>query len=142
MYKDIKLWCKSCIQRQRSKIDRHAKSPLGEYGLPIARFSQVHLDIVGPLPPSKDFVYVLTCFDRFPRWPEDFPMRNKIFAGWVSRFGAPEIVTTDQESQFQPDIFRSLFQILEIQKIRTVAYNPKCIGAVERFHRSLKSAIK
>ncbi|GBM23783.1 hypothetical protein AVEN_271140-1 [Araneus ventricosus] len=108
MNKDIELWCKSCIQCQRSKVNRHTKSALGEYELSKARFSQVHLDIVGPLPPSKDFVYVLTCLDRFSRLPEAFPM---------PRF-------------------------LRIQKTRAVAYNPKCNDAVERFHRSLKSAIK
>ncbi|GBM94306.1 hypothetical protein AVEN_29814-1 [Araneus ventricosus] len=97
MNKDIKLWCKSCIQPQRSKVNRHTKSPLGEYERPKARFSHVHLDIVGQLPPSKDFVYVLTCPDLFSRWPGSFPTRNQtaetvaetFFAGLVARFGAP-----------------------------------------------------
>ncbi|GBN82735.1 hypothetical protein AVEN_206099-1 [Araneus ventricosus] len=146
--KDIKN--KSCIQCQRSKVNRHTKSPHVEYEIPKARFSHVHLNIVGPLLPSKDFVYVLTCLDRFSRWPKAFPMHiqtdetvaETFFAGWVAKFGAPEIITTDQGRQFESDLFLSLARFLGIQKTRTVAYNPKCNGAVERFHRSLKSAIK
>ncbi|GBM53069.1 hypothetical protein AVEN_58788-1 [Araneus ventricosus] len=64
------------------------------------------------------------------------------FASWVARFGAPEIITTYQGRQFESDLFRSLARFLRIQKTRTVAYNPKCSIAVERFHRNLTSAIK
>ncbi|GBN32710.1 Gag-Pol polyprotein [Araneus ventricosus] len=112
--------------------------------------SHVHLDIVGSLTPSKDFLYVLTCLDRFSGWPEAFSMRNQtaetvaeiFFAGLVARLGAPEIITTDQGQQFKSDIFRSLARFLGIQELRTAAYNPKCNGVVERFYRSLKSSIK
>ena len=32
--------------------------------------ANIHIDIVGPLPPSKGNAYLLTCIDRFTRWPE------------------------------------------------------------------------
>jgi hypothetical protein len=52
--KDIQQWSRSCLACQRSKIHRHTCSPLGNFGTPDARFSHVHLDIVGPLSPCKD----------------------------------------------------------------------------------------
>ncbi|GBN96931.1 hypothetical protein AVEN_132316-1 [Araneus ventricosus] len=75
--------------------------------------SHVNLDIEGPLPPSKDFVNVLTCLDRFSRWPEAFPMRNRtaetvaetFFTGLVAMLGAPEIITNDHGRQFESDFF-------------------------------------
>ncbi|GBN84715.1 hypothetical protein AVEN_241915-1 [Araneus ventricosus] len=32
--KDCAIWCKTCISCQKSKIDRHTKSPIGKYPLP------------------------------------------------------------------------------------------------------------
>ena len=32
---------------------------------------QIHLDLVGSLPPSNGYTYLLTCIDRFSHWPGD-----------------------------------------------------------------------
>lgn len=40
------------------------------FTLPEERFEHVHLDIVGPLPSSQGFGYILTMIDQFTRWPE------------------------------------------------------------------------
>ena len=65
--KDVREWARSCLQCQRSKVTRHTKSPLGVFTSPDARFQHVHADLVGPLPPSKGAIYLLTCIDRFSR---------------------------------------------------------------------------
>lgn len=150
MSKDCKKWCETCLQCQRSKITRHTKTPFGNFALPKHRFSHIHLDVVGPLPPSKDFRYILTCVDRFSRWPEAFPMRDQtaetvadvFMSGWIARFGVPELLTTDQGRNFESTLFRCLSKFIGAEKTRTTAYNPKSNGSVERFHRQLKSAIK
>jgi len=74
MSKDIAEWCRACLECQKNKVHRHTKSDIGNYPLPSCRFSHVNVDVVGPLPTSSGFSYVLTCVDRFSRWPEAFPM--------------------------------------------------------------------
>lgn len=147
--KDVNNWSKTCIHCQRSKVIRHVVSPHGTFKLPDARFDHVHLDIVGPLPPSEGNAYILTAIDRFTRWPEAFPMPNitaetvaKTFIrGWISRFGVPSTVITDQGRQFESDLFKQLSILLGTTRVRTSAYNPAANGLVERLHRQIKSAL-
>jgi transposase InsO family protein len=149
MKKSIKQWARNCIQCQRSKVSRHTKAPLKSFDVPDQRFEHVHVEIIGPLPPSQGFRYCLTMVDRFTRWPLIAPMAtmyaetvaNTFYATWISRFGCPHRITTDQGRQFEASLMTSLTHLLGIQRHRTTPYRPQSNRMVERWLRTLKAAI-
>ena len=150
MNSDIRQWARSCLKCQRSKIHRHTTTPLATFNTPDVRFDHIHIDLVGPLPTSQGFTYLLTCVDRFTRWPEAIPIGDStaetvaqaFVNGWISRFGVPSTITTDRGQQFESSLWTQLMKLLGTSRVRTTAYHPIANGLVERFHRQLKTALK
>ena len=90
--RDVKQWTCSCLQCQRSKVHRHTVSPLSTFATPDASFNQIHVDIVGPLPPSRSYTYLLTCVDRFTRWPKVVPVSDATVVLWKKSPGKRRVV--------------------------------------------------
>jgi transposase InsO family protein len=116
---------------------------------PSNRLEHIHIDLVGPLPPSRNYTYVLTIIDRTTRWPEAIPttsitaenVAELLVHHWIPRYGVPKTITSDQGRQFESTLFRKLADLLGIHKVRTNSYHPQSNGRVERWHRVLKSSI-
>lgn len=53
----------------------------------------------------------------------------------------PAQVVTDQGRQFESNLFREFSKLLGIRVTHTTPYHPQANGQIERWHRTLKSAI-
>jgi hypothetical protein len=147
---EVKNYCQSCdkcFARKTSNISNRA--PLGQYlvGEPMER---VQIDILGPLPlTTNGNKYILTMCDCFTKWVEAIPLPNQeastVAKGFVnefiSRFGVPLIVHSDQGTNFESNLFQSICKHLHIEKTRTTSLRPQANGNVERFHRTLTAML-
>jgi cleavage and polyadenylation specificity factor subunit 1 len=87
--------------------------------------------------------------DHFTRWPEAFPIPDiraetvsrALLSGWISHFGCPQTITTDQGRQFESQFFHSLSKMCGIHLCRTTSHHTAANGFVECLHRTLKAAI-
>ena len=135
---------------QASKISRHVKAPLQRFEAPSRRFGSLHLDLVGPLPPSEGNSYLLTIVDRFTRWPTAIPIPDATAASccrafthhWLPLFGVPDEITTDRGAQFTGSRWSEFLNHLGVAASTTTSYHPQANGMVERMHRQLKGALK
>ncbi|GFW03910.1 hypothetical protein TNCV_2050261 [Trichonephila clavipes] len=125
MRKDIKNRVRACEKCQRAKVFKHTKAPLSTFALPDARFAHMHIDYIGPYPPSKGYKYCLTIIDRYTRWPEVIPTEDMLaettaralLNGWISRFGTPVTITTDQGTNFESSLMRELTNMMDSHRI-------------------------
>ena len=101
---------------------------------------------MGPLPETDDGnLYIIVLWDYFSKWTEAYVLKNHtaptitdiIMEQFVSGFGVPKSVHSDQGREFESDLIAALCKLLHIHKTRTVPYNPKSDGLVERSNRTV-----
>ena len=118
--------------------------------MPTGRFLSLHVDLVGPLPPSEGMTYLFTIIDCFTRWPEAIPIPDAIATScvraliryWIACFGIPDDIKSDPGAQFTSSLWKELGNILGVKMQRTSAYHPQANGMIERLHRQLKNSLK
>jgi transposase InsO family protein len=148
---DVRTWCRSCQRCAAAKVTSQPKAAVQPIEVPLLRFSHLHVDLVGPLPTSKEgFTHLFTVIDRSTWWCEAIPLKSTtaedcvaaLIAGWVARFGMPAILTSDRGPQFSSAVWAAFTAKLGIRHTMATAYHPQSNGMVERLHRRLKEALK
>ena len=108
-------------------------------------------DLIGPLPPSPEgFKYCLTAMDIWSRYLYLVPLRSKkmeeVAEGFewsvVAKAGGVDAVFTDRGKEWLNKVFAGLCERLAIRHTYTLPYTPTANGALERFHRQLKTCVR
>ena len=147
---EVKDWCKKCdLCAARKKPQKTPRAAMKKYnvGAPLER---VALDILGPLPESeKSNKYILVVADYYTKWTEAYAIPNQeaetvakiVVDEFVSRFGVPRQLHSDQGRNFVSKVFTEMCSLLGIDKTRTTPLHPQSDGMVERYNRTLESML-
>ena len=147
---DLRQWgkeCPACAQVKPGPRQRAQLTPM-TVGAPMDR---VALDIVGELPEtSSGNKFILVLSDYFTKWVEAYALPDQtaltvadvVVREFFSRYGVCRTLHSDQGTNFQSELFQEMCKLLGVKKTRTVPYNPKGDGLVERFNRTLLQMLK
>ncbi|GFV52519.1 retrovirus-related Pol polyprotein from transposon 412 [Trichonephila clavipes] len=110
----------------------------------------VTLDLLGPYPASRPerYQFILVISDHYTKWSELIPLRkasaqaiaNALFENYISRYGAPISLISDNVAQFISEVFEHLSYRLDIKHMKTVTYRSQA-NLTERVNRNLVQMI-
>ncbi|XP_039542155.1 uncharacterized protein LOC120489424 isoform X2 [Pimephales promelas] len=150
--RDISAYIKTCKTCQlTSKPNQVLKpAPLKPIQATGEPFEHLIVDCVGPLPRSKSgssYLFTVMCLNT--RFPAAYPLRTitsrsivKALTQFISVFGIPKIIQSDQGSNLTSHLFQQVLKQLHIKHNQSTAYHAQSQGALERFHQSLKSLLR
>ncbi len=138
------------MQCQRFNSSSPSKAPLTPPEIITKRFEKSAVDVVSPLPKSKqNYCFILTAMDLATGFQFACPMhgftaeetaQNLILI--FSFNGSPVAIFSDQGSNFLSRVLSCVYAKFGIQRIRTSPYHPESNGKLERLHSTLKAVIR
>ncbi|CAG2228923.1 unnamed protein product [Mytilus edulis] len=149
MRRDVENYVANCVECvTRKNPSRTAKAPLQPHysGAP---FEKIAIDILEVPMSDQGNRFIVVIGDYFSKWAEAFPLKNHtapviaeiLIDQFISRFGAPFQLHSDQGPEFESRLISELCKLLGIDKTRTTTYHPQSDGQVERFNRTLLSML-
>ena len=134
--------CDVCAADKKKKTMKTPRAPLGSLRTG---------DHLGPLQiTERGNRYILLLTDHFTKYLEIMAVPDmtaevcaaRILNEYVSRWGCPLSIHSDQGRTYESRIFKEMCRMLEVRKTRTSVWNPKGNGQSERFNRTLIKMIK
>ena len=104
---------------------------------------------MGFLPVSNGNKHILVIGDHFTKWYEAIPLpdqtavttANPLNDHWISRFGCPHSLHSDQGRNFESKLFEHSMQLLEMDKTRTTPFHAQSNAVIERMNKTLQNML-
>ena len=143
--------CSRCLTfktvEETSSLERiECSYPLEMLHLDFLTIGQAGKDKEGE---KRKPINVLVATDHFTRFAQAYVTTNQraktvaetLWEKFISQYGWPEKILTDQGGSFEADLFVQLCKESKIDKIRTCPYRSQGNGQVERFNKTLLNMI-
>ncbi|BHF72892.1 hypothetical protein SprV_0401596300 [Sparganum proliferum] len=136
------------LVRRCSRCQQAAKMPPRQPPVPREPperpWSRVHIDFAGPL----NGVSYIILVDAYSKWPEIAPLNPATASATIaflrrifSRHGLPEVLVSDNDTQFTSSIFEDFCRQHNNQHLRSPPYHPQSNGQAECFVDTFKRAL-
>ncbi|BHF62582.1 hypothetical protein SprV_0200556400 [Sparganum proliferum] len=136
------------LVRRCSRCQQAAKMPPRQppvpWEPPERPWSRVHIDFAGPL----NGVSYLILVDAYSKWPKIAPLNPTTASATIaclrrifSQHRLPEVLVSDNGSQFTSSSFEDFCRQHNIQHLRLPPYHPQSNGQAERFVYTFKRAL-
>ncbi len=150
MKKDVQTFIRNCHRCQIYRpqiLNKNVESIATPPGYP---FSRVGLDLIGPLPTTKNNnKYIIVLVDYLTKWVEAEPLKTiesddviKFLKMVFSRHGVPEILITDNGPQFFSDKTKAFLDLHDVFVHYSTTYHPATNGEVENRNREISKYLR
>ena len=149
MVKDIERVvkeCQTCQRHQKQIASNHPAIALEVNGI----FDRIGIDLVFGLPGSEEgYKGLLVITEYLTKYPYVKPIKSKTakeiaenLLEYISIFGAPKTILSDQGTEFNNKIVDTLINGLGVEHKVTSAYNPRTNGMTERFNQTFVESLR
>nr|XP_009781094.1 PREDICTED: uncharacterized protein K02A2.6-like [Nicotiana sylvestris] len=115
-------------------------------------FSALGIDVIGPIEPaaSNRHRFTLVAIDHFTKRVESASYKTetkKVIAGFVRdriiyRFGVPESIITDNISNLNNDMMKSICETFNIKHRNSTTYEPQMNGVIETANKDIEKIMR
>ena len=144
MRKYVEKYIKECTTCQKNayfKVKAQvAPFTVGTFDI----MERINVDSCGPFPVDKGNEHIIVIIDCFSRWVELYPAPDtsalsaaRAISQWVSRFGSPAQILSDNGPQYHNGMIKQLSDMIGSQQILTMPYSKEENSMVERANREV-----
>ena len=150
LYSDVKNYVSTCNICNSHKGSTN-KAPLGTFPIPQAPFERVAIDVLSGFQMTiRGFRHILVCVDALTRFVELIPLSGKtarecataLFDRVCCRYSPPQLIVTDNGTEFQNELMKELCETLGIKKVNVMPYHPSSNGMVERMNKKVLDTLR
>ena len=138
---DVENFVQGCQSCQRNKIIHQKRAtPLYPLDAPKGLWQEITVDMIGPLPQSKNNNAILVVVDRLTKMIQIIPTSVGITSKEIAKlyknniwklYGIPRKIILDRGPQFASKFIGELCKCLGIQRALLMAYHPQTDGQTE-----------
>ncbi|CAG9136407.1 unnamed protein product [Plutella xylostella] len=104
--------CLVCLSHKN--VPRAPHQPIVSWTKPDVPFHTIHMDVLGPLPESRGFKYILVLVDAFSKYcllyslyRQDTDDLKRVFNNAIALFGTPSMIVCDRARMFESTSFQN-----------------------------------
>lgn len=149
-HKQAETLTQSCLTCAQNNVQGKRYGLHGVLPPPLGPLQDLQVDFTHMPTQKGNLKYLLVILDKWSGWVEAIPTTGEtakiaargILNHWITRFGIPQRIWSDQGPAFTSAATQELAKILGIQWKLHIPYHPQSAGMVERMNRNIKDKLK